>query len=234
MQEATAAKVPDRSVVWYGHAEASWEYFTSTAVCVYQAIVQMGFEKYGPIYNHSIQNLFTIRLARQEVLRWKISVKLDLINLLFLVRFYETSDPRDKIYSLLAIANDGHDLALPADYNKPVVEVYKELAFRFIKRDSSLDIICLAGLCHKVHALPSWVPDWTFTTFPTSLYKLQSHSVFGTRTRMYNTNKGYLEEAKFSRGGYVLHIKGFVFDVVATGSKSRVETAMSQSELARN
>jgi hypothetical protein len=51
---------------------------------------------------------------------------------------------------------------------------------------------------------------------------------------MYNTNKGYLEEAKFSRGGYVLHIKGFVFDVVVTGSKSRLETAMSQSELARN
>lgn len=82
-----------------------------------------------------------------------------------------SSNPLDRIYSVLAIAKDGPKLddntlmpsqmqdigALGIDYDRNVVDVYQDFVIRAITLSHSLDIICRhwAGLAD--HSLPTWV-----------------------------------------------------------------------------
>jgi hypothetical protein len=81
-----------------------------------------------------------------------------LMTLLPIARACQLTDPRDKIYALLAIAVDGKEIQV--DYSESVSKIYRDLAMHFIRRDSNLDIIGFSSGA-STHDLPSWVPDWT-------------------------------------------------------------------------
>ena len=69
------------------------------------------------------------------------------------------SDPRDKIYSLLALmAEPLADLIQP-DYTETVENIYRSFALDTIKATASLDVIRHSGL-ETTSSLPSWAPDW--------------------------------------------------------------------------
>ncbi|EWZ30635.1 hypothetical protein FOCG_07774 [Fusarium oxysporum f. sp. radicis-lycopersici 26381] len=58
------------------------------------------------------------------------------------VRFmdYEATDPRDKIYALIGLADQtGYDIV--ADYSMPVLEVYRDFAVKMISVTKKLDIL---------------------------------------------------------------------------------------------
>ena len=89
-----------------------------------------------------------------------------LLDLLNKHRIYEATDPRDKVYGLLGMANDNFVDMLDSDYEKPIIEVFENLAKFLINRDGNLDIIYAAEgqipiLSTWRLKLPSWVPDWT-------------------------------------------------------------------------
>ena len=97
---------------------------------------------------------------------WARSGTHGLLDLLNEHRIYEATDPYDKAYGLLGMANDNFVDMLDADYEKPVVEVFENLAKFFINRDGDLDVIYAAeGQLPRLSTwqlkLPSWVPDWT-------------------------------------------------------------------------
>jgi Heterokaryon incompatibility protein (HET) len=54
---------------------------------------------------------------------------------------FETSDARDTLFALLSIAKDRAE-SLSAEYQKDVVEIYKDFVAYCIKSSGSLDIIC--------------------------------------------------------------------------------------------
>ena len=68
-----------------------------------------------------------------------------------------STDPRDKIYSLLGIASDAEQLKIVPDYSKSVEEVYTDAAAKILSLGK-------LELLHYVHPqnpnMPSWVPDW--------------------------------------------------------------------------
>ena len=69
------------------------------------------------------------------------------------------TDPRDLLYSRMALASDV-DLLIPyPDYDIPVEELYKRFATNSIMRTSSLDVIAFATSTDR--QIPTWVPDWT-------------------------------------------------------------------------
>ncbi len=71
----------------------------------------------------------------------------------------DTSDPRDKIYTFLGIAKDGHEF-LP-DYGASVEEVYTGVVMAYIKNKGNLEIICSHHRGYSTISSPSWVPDWS-------------------------------------------------------------------------
>jgi hypothetical protein len=99
--------------------------------------------------------------------------RLDLYDLLPMVRRYDCADARDKIYSILAIAGDYQPNDLRPDYSKPVSQIYTGLVRYLIERDKCLDILGFCSAQRNLNDLPSWVPDWTYKDVPASLLNLE-------------------------------------------------------------
>lgn len=90
----------------------------------------------------------------------------DFLNLDFLTlletsrRFKKSQDPRDFIYSRLALATDAATLVASPDYSLSVEEVYSRFAASWITTSHKLEIIRHARPSDTMK-LPTWVPNWT-------------------------------------------------------------------------
>jgi len=91
--------------------------------------------------------------------------KMPLLGLIAYGSDSKATDPKDRIYSLLGLAQD-QGLATP-DYSLDIRTTYTSLVKSFVDIYKSLDIICFAHLFHQDDVkstfqprLPSWVPDW--------------------------------------------------------------------------
>jgi Heterokaryon incompatibility protein (HET) len=118
---------------------------------------------------------------------------------------FKTTDPRDRIFSLLSLI-DGHNLT--PDYEVPVSQVYTDLATsvlqsepRFLRSLSN----CSWGSGHGDLDLPSWVPDWSSTnTMPSQLVDT-----------LYDASYKTLAEFSVSRELRLLRAKGICFDIIS-------------------
>jgi hypothetical protein len=84
--------------------------------------------------------------------------------LLHFIGFCST-DPRDKIYALVALAKDGIDAKLGFDYTVSTKMLYIRASHYLLRCSKSLQILHSAGIGfpRQVVGLPSWVPDFSLT-----------------------------------------------------------------------
>jgi hypothetical protein len=81
------------------------------------------------------------------------------------VQHSKCSDPRDRVYALLSIHEQGRrpnemKLEICPNYNAPVSQVYQQVACENINHNQSLEILESCELRpENPHNLPSWVPD---------------------------------------------------------------------------
>ncbi|KAF8849459.1 HET-domain-containing protein, partial [Acephala macrosclerotiorum] len=73
---------------------------------------------------------------------------------------FRSSDPRDKIYAFLGMADDRDRLGIVPNYSRPIRDVYTEAAICIINADRTLDVLSSVR-ADKSLDLPSWVPDWS-------------------------------------------------------------------------
>ncbi|KAI0439993.1 HET-domain-containing protein [Xylaria telfairii] len=110
---------------------------------------------------HLISPLRQMRYREQNRLR--AGTEISLIPLLVLSRRSLTRDPRDKLYALLSLANDGRTLIPTPNYSRTAEQVFFDAARCMIGDHDRTDIILLA---HRTRGnncsrnLPSWAPDW--------------------------------------------------------------------------
>jgi hypothetical protein len=104
---------------------------------------------------------------RRRLLMWyrEAPKNIPLVGLIAYGSDSKATDPKDRIYSLLGLAQH-RGLAMP-DYNLDIKSAYTRLVKSFVETHKSLDIICFAHLFHQDGVksafqprLPSWVPDW--------------------------------------------------------------------------
>ncbi|KFA67186.1 hypothetical protein S40285_05235 [Stachybotrys chlorohalonatus IBT 40285] len=88
------------------------------------------------------------------------------LDLLGNPRFFQATDPRDKVFGLYSLFSES-DLArltLRPNYDMDVVDVYAQAVIDCIALEGNLDVLGFAGAGDDEAAsrdLPSWVPDWT-------------------------------------------------------------------------
>lgn len=79
------------------------------------------------------------------------------------------SDPRDMLYSRLALASDATSLIPYPDYSIEVEDLYKRFATNCIILTGSLRVVTFAN--STTMDLPSWVPDWSSKQRPWDVSK---------------------------------------------------------------
>lgn len=95
-----------------------------------------------------------------------------LMDVLARFKFASSTDPRDKIFGLLGLVSEDHNIKV--DYNKTVAQVFVETCTSFIDASRNLDIICQSPWQagekdvlekRQTRHLPSWVADFQSDTY---------------------------------------------------------------------
>ena len=86
---------------------------------------------------------------------------------------FRASDPRDKVYSVLGLAEDREDLGIAVDYTCTTEQLYIHTAAKILKVKPAVRFLynCLHT---KSLTLPSWVPDWSNWQFGSRGVRLSS------------------------------------------------------------
>ena len=121
--------------------------------------------------------------------------QMELSDLLERFRYCEATDPRDKIYAILGMASDIDLGDINIDYMLPVQQLYQNVVRFLITKHKNLDIL---GAFKQQKSpfqslLPSWVPDWSFSTIHVDE---QSFS----RKLVNRDSKGSVSKAYFASG----------------------------------
>ncbi|KAH8659213.1 heterokaryon incompatibility protein-domain-containing protein [Tricladium varicosporioides] len=100
--------------------------------------------------------------------------RLPLEKLLWMFRYRQATDVRDKIYALIDLAKK--PVPLQPDYNLSVKEVYCQLAKTLMRKYIPADILAITHneSTPKLKELPSWTPDWAAHNNTVSLSKAVS------------------------------------------------------------
>jgi hypothetical protein len=73
-------------------------------------------------------------------------------------RSCQCSDPRDRIYALLALSNT--PLLLEPDYSKSILEIYRQVVVEHVMRGRDMNILS-SWESPSSTDWPTWVPNWT-------------------------------------------------------------------------
>ncbi|CAG9984022.1 unnamed protein product [Clonostachys byssicola] len=71
----------------------------------------------------------------------------------------QTSDPRDRVFSLLYLAADVDEIKDIVDYSKTCAEVYRDTALALLNQ-GNVDVLAYSQFPKEIEGLPTWAPDW--------------------------------------------------------------------------
>ena len=134
---------------------------------------------------------------------------LDLLNA---ARGLKATLPVDKVYGLLGMPSFSDvSLRLRANYEKPVAEVYQDMADVALDHLRNLDLLAYVQHDRNIsHDLPSWVPRWDQAKYRHPI--LRSSRLHGA----YNTSQGLHFTYERDPKDTVLKVPGIWFDTITT------------------
>lgn len=144
--------VSNRSVeVLCGDNRISWDVVVLTATYV---------RRHAKIYiQWNLSDTLTTNAFYMRRRYWQQQVSLP--SLLNWGRSFNTTEPLDRVYGLMAMPSFIESgMGWQADYSKSKVELYKDVAYKYILNLRSLRILCYSQHQGKDKTFPSWVPQW--------------------------------------------------------------------------
>lgn len=151
-----------------------------------------------------------------------------LLRSLIRCREYACKEDKDKIFSLLGIYQVGTQIQLCPedrlfpDYGLDTAKVFTNAAVQILGRDEDLTVLTVAEgddfrNPERIPNLPSWVPDWTFSTWRTSI------GLGITGYKRYNAATTLRREIAFSDNDAVLSVKAARLDDIIRIGETKEE-----------
>ena len=198
-------------VVMVGEYKFSWELVTKTM----HAYSGFGLELFTATMsqNTAIRQNFTTSITSVfSLLRLGIDSQYrSLMKLLRSFRKCHSTDPRDKVYALVGLANDqGVHEMVPIDYAKSVEAVYLDCAKFLVGNRDGMEMLLQAGISQTRDgnggklSMPSWVPNWSQEMYPYMNRPLEEDQAAG----------GTEPDMEIQDGGNGLRVKGIRIDVI--------------------
>jgi hypothetical protein len=149
-----------------------------------------------------LQNADTLFFLHGDI---DYDLEFTLAQLLRRCAYFNSTDPRDRVFALLGLATDDSAKAISPDYEVSPCQVYTLTATYLLKRSKDpLDVLRDAGigLRRGLHDLPSWVPDWSYV----------SRGSFVSRGFAASPLK--VASVRFDKSASVIHMDGMIIDSV--------------------
>lgn len=160
----------------------------------------------------SLQPMLALESVKQSYAEQDFSYSLGFL------RVRQATDPRDKVYGVLALAAQRYVGLLKADYTLPVERVYEQITVALIQRTGNLDIFShIAPNQTRTLDVPSFVPDWTVEIGKE--YSGDWTARFRNLGR-YNACQG--KPADFQSAPGTIRIRGLVTDSIVTMAPRRL------------
>lgn len=146
---------------WFERLWVRQEVALATRVAVFCGSFELEWDDFKPAmmlavslgrHDDLLSQVWSLFDPRQKI--W-LDVRDELLSM-------ECSDPRDRIYGLLAVIEDDQIDSLAVDYSLSTAEVYTSVAKHCLgntKADNNMLLVCELSPGRMAN-LPSWVPDW--------------------------------------------------------------------------
>jgi len=99
---------------------------------------------------------------RRAIKKMREGQQTTFLDILSRLRYTHSTDPRDKIYGLMGLVSEPHNIQV--DYRKTVQQVFTEVAKHLLNSSQDLDLLCQSRWKYfgagRMADLPSWVPDF--------------------------------------------------------------------------
>lgn len=160
IQEVVLAKKP---VVLSGNSSVEWETFVNAGRWVKNnSFIRTTSRE----HRRTLEHLDVLQKMRDTRKNTHWLERHSLLQLVFLTRGFEATDPRDKLFALVGLASDvmSSDWEVTPDYDLSLTEVYRRFAPWHLTRNRQVEIFSLGTnrdlpSSEELEALPSWVPD---------------------------------------------------------------------------
>lgn len=214
LQEVAAAK---KLHVMYGNICMDWTYIGRAVGVLFdgplvdflttntdsgsQTVLQFNVLKRQPA-TIGLGNADTMLSLRGEI---DYKAPFTLFRLLEQCKFFDSTDKRDKVFSLLGLTTDGSEEVLIPDYTATPCSVYiKTMRYLLATWNDPLYALHDAGiaLSRTIKDLPSWVPDWSVVSIP-PLSPLR-----------FNAGQRVGASVRFDEDPSIIYLDGVVFDSV--------------------
>ena len=147
--------------------------------------------------------------------------------LLCVTRRFLASDPRDKVFALIGLANNIKSQSINPDYARPTTDVYRDVTGYLVTTEQSLALLStVEDISHRKpdSNLPSWVPDYSYHenifTFGFPIGRIQYSAAGSTPVSV-----------RWSPPSSILAVDGFSHDEVETVSPFSFSDARNQKQV---
>ncbi|RFU35558.1 hypothetical protein B7463_g753, partial [Scytalidium lignicola] len=130
----------------------------------------------------------------------------DLLSLLSLTRGYQATKAVDKVFALMGLASDHHDVGINIDYSKSAWEIYENLTIYSLMAHNSL--FCLSNAGFYSSAERSWIPDWSNMLEHRSCLAFYGNKVF-------SASRDSEASLKVSEDLQILTVGGYIVDTIS-------------------
>jgi hypothetical protein len=172
IQEIAAA---ENLHILYGGTSMTWDFFITTLHMLHNQNVGSLFVLASPEHvprTLSVRgsNILALSYVRDKVQQQGSMSFEDLFD--FAIKS-EVTRPKDKIYSLLGIADYAAQYTLLGKYQNSVQSIYIDTARHFLSQNDPFRFLHRAGVGHrrKTSNIPSWTTDWNHPTGATPLWR---------------------------------------------------------------
>ena len=147
------------------------------------------------------------------------AAKQPLINAIERTRMFESTDPRDAIFSLLGICHDGSELVPTPNYSESFELILIDFTRALVKKYKSLDMVFSSEIVRTgSEALPSWVPNWLSEQMPLKAYSFDASSPHPNSTAFFYSRYECLGSPVEFRGA--LRVPGVAIGRIASATSS--------------
>ena len=185
--------------VYCGPCKISWDDLSDACVAI----------DYGGFASYIGQKQFRVTIVSTQRDRLRTGKRTALRALLEINRDRDATEPRDNVYALRGILDEGIPRSINVNYFASLGEVYAKAAKISIKQDGNLAILGSVEYSRTQESqleMPSWVPDWRYRT--STLVDLRMRRSDGST--FFNASKGERPRSILYPEPNKLGLKGFI------------------------